>query len=183
MAQFQSWNPSVGETCTGLWADAYACVSVVGYTPSPTTTGNGIATPTPTQVTIVDNCDDFYFVVSGDTCDTIASEHGITVDQFQSWNPSAGETCTGLWANAYACVSIVGHTPTTPGNGVQTPTPIQSGMTTSCKTFHFVTSGQTCQTITAMYDITQDDFVEWNPAVKSDCTEMWANAYVCVGVL
>ncbi|OHW95300.1 LysM domain-containing protein [Colletotrichum incanum] len=266
VAQFQSWNPSVGATCTGLWANAYACVSIVGHTPSPTTTGNGIATPTPTQATIVNNCDAFYFVVAGDTCEAISAKHGITVAQFQSWNPSVGTTCTGLWANAYACVSIVGHTPTkpptttttagngittptpiqpnmvgncdrfykvksgdtcatiassngvtaqqittwnpsvksdctalwldyyictsivghtptTPGNGIQTPTPIQSGMTTSCKTFHFVTSGQTCQVITARYGITQANFVKWNPAVKSDCTGMWANAYVCVAVL
>ncbi|GKT97704.1 lysM domain-containing protein [Colletotrichum tofieldiae] len=267
VAQFQAWNPSVGVTCTGLWANAYACVSIVGHTPSPTTTSNGIATPTPTQATIVSNCDTFYFVVAGDTCEAIASKQGITVAQFLSWNPSAGATCTGLWANAYACVSVVGHTPinpspattttagnsiatptpiqpnmvgncdlfykvksgdtcatiassngitvqqittwnpsvksdctalwldyyictsvvghtpTTPGNGIQTPTPIQSGMTTSCKSFHFVTSGQTCQVITTQYGITRADFFKWNPAVKADCTGMWANAYVCVAVL
>ncbi|CCC05607.1 hypothetical protein SMACR_09599 [Sordaria macrospora] len=275
--QFKEWNPSVGASCTGLWANAYACVSIIGHTPTKpttttTTTGNGIATPTPTQASIVNNCDAFYFVVAGDTCEAIAAKNGITQAQFLSWNPSVGSTCNGLWANAYACVSIVGHTPTKPtttttttttsvgngiatptpvqpnmvkncdlfykvksgdtcatiaaakgvtvaqlttwnpyvksdcsllwvdynicisivghtptpvkpGNGIQTPTPIQSGMTTSCRTFHFVTSGQTCQTIIAKYGITQANFVKWNPAVKSDCTGMWANAYVCVAVL
>ncbi|KAF6829222.1 LysM domain-containing protein [Colletotrichum musicola] len=267
-AQFRTWNPSVGDVCAGLWANAYACVSIIGHTPSPTTPGNGITTPTPTQATIVNNCDAFYYVVAGDNCETIASKHGITVAQFQAWNPSAGATCSGLWANAYACVSIightpgnpppaattttagngiatptpvqpgmvgncdafykvkagdtcdgiasssgvtaqqittwnpavkadctalwleyymcvsvVGHTPTQPGNGIQTPSPIQSGMTTSCKSFHFVTPGQNCEAITARYGISQANFVRWNPAVKADCTGMWANAYVCVAVL
>ncbi|CZS91759.1 uncharacterized protein RAG0_02286 [Rhynchosporium agropyri] len=264
--QFKTWNPSVGQSCTGLWADSYACVSIVGHTPSPTTSGNGIATPTPTQATLVNNCDAFYFVVAGDSCETVSAKHGLTAAQFQSWNPSVGSTCSGLWANAYACVSIVGHTPTkpaatttapsngiatptpiqpnmvkncdrfykvksgetcttiatsqgvtvqqlttwnpaiksdcsgmwldyymctsivghtptTPGNSVQTPTPFQTGMTTSCKTFHFVASGQSCQVITSRYGITQANFLKWNPAVKSDCTGMWANAYVCVAVL
>nr|CDP29028.1 Putative protein of unknown function [Podospora anserina S mat+] len=265
--QFKAWNPNVGASCTGLWANAYACVSIIGHEPSPTTPGNGIATPTPTQASIVNNCDEFYFVAVGDTCEIIAAKHGITQAQFLSWNPSVGSTCTGLWANAYACVSIIGHTPTkpstttsvgngiatptpiqpnmvkncdsfykiksgdtcatiaaskgvtvaqlttwnpyvksdctllwldyyvcisivghtptpvNPGNGIQTPTPYQSGMTTSCKTFHFVQSGQTCQTITQRYGITQANFVKWNPAVKNDCTGMWANAYVCVAVL
>ncbi|KAK4666249.1 hypothetical protein QC763_0070920 [Podospora pseudopauciseta] len=265
--QFKAWNPSVGASCTGLWANAYACVSIIGHEPSPTTPGNGITTPTPTQATIVNNCDEFYFVVSGDTCESVAAKHGITQAQFLSWNPSVGSTCTGLWGNAYACVSIIGHTPTkpttttsagngiatptpiqpnmvkncdlfykvksgdtcaaiaaskgitvaqftswnpyvgsgctllwldyyvcisivghtptpvNPGNGIQTPTPYQDGMTSSCKTFHFVQSGQTCQTITQRYGITQANFVRWNPAVRNDCTGMWANAYVCVAVL
>jgi Pyruvate/2-oxoacid:ferredoxin oxidoreductase gamma subunit len=35
---------------------------------------------------IVDNCDGFYKVSSGDQCGTIAAKHGISVAQFQSWN-------------------------------------------------------------------------------------------------
>ncbi|GJC97762.1 lysM domain-containing protein [Colletotrichum higginsianum] len=189
VAQFQAWDPSIGVTCTGLWANAYACVSVVGHTlsnplPATTTTaGNSIATPTPIQPNMVGNCDLFYKVKSGDTCAIVASSNGITVQQITTWNPSVKSDCTALWLDYYICTSIVGHTPTTPGNGIQTPTPIQSGITISCKSFHFVTSGQTYQVITTRYGITQADFFKWNPAVKADCTGMWANAYVCVAVL
>ncbi|KAL2193081.1 LysM domain-containing protein [Corynascus similis CBS 632.67] len=187
LAQFLSWNPSVGSTCSGLWASAYACVSIVGHTPTkPTTTkDNGIATPTPIQPNMVNNCDLFYKVKSGDTCATIAASKGITVQQLTTWNPYVKSDCSLLWLDYYICISIVGHTPTpvNPPNGIQTPTPYQDGMTTTCKTFHFVQSGQTCQTITQRYGITQADFVRWNPAVRSDCTGMWANAYVCVAVL
>ncbi|KAH7626009.1 LysM domain-containing protein [Sordaria sp. MPI-SDFR-AT-0083] len=134
---------------------------------------------------MVKNCDLFYKVKSGDTCATIAAAKGVTVAQLTTWNPYVKSDCSLLWVDYNICISIVGHTPTPvkPGNGIQTPTPIQSGMTTSCRTFHFVTSGQTCQTIIAKYGITQANFVKWNPAVKSDCTGMWANAYVCVAVL
>lgn len=184
-AQFKDWNRGAGSSCTGLWADAYACVSVIGHTPTPTNPGNGITTPTPAQPSMVSNCDAFYLVKSGDTCDSIASQHGITAAQFRDWNRGAGSSCTGLWANAYACVSIIGHnpTPTQPGNGISTPTPIQSGMTKNCKTFHLVRSGESCATIQSRYKVTLAQLVSWNPAIGSQCTGMWSNTYLCVGVL
>lgn len=79
----------------------------------------GITTPTPVQPDMVDNCDKFYFVKRGEICADIAAAHGISVDEFASWNPKVGKQCSGLWADTYACVSIVGHegTPTTPSNG------------------------------------------------------------------
>ncbi|KAK2029532.1 LysM domain-containing protein [Colletotrichum zoysiae] len=190
LAQFLAWNPSAGSTCAGLWANAYACVGVIGGTtttrpPTTTTTGNGIATPTPTQPNMVGNCDAFYRVVSGDTCAAIAGKSGISLSQFVQWNPSVGSSCSGLWLDAYVCISIIGHapTPTKPGNGVATPTPIQDGMTKSCKTFHFVAAGNTCATIAQRYGITVAQFTSWNPAVGSSCTGLWANTYACVAVL
>ncbi|KAK2043890.1 hypothetical protein LZ31DRAFT_313704 [Colletotrichum somersetense] len=144
LVQFLEWNPSAGSSCAGLWANAYACVDIIGgatATSSPTTTttttGNGIATPTPTQPNMIGNYDAFYRVVSGDTCVVIAGKSGISLSQFVQWNPSVGSSCSGLWLDAYVCISIIGHapTPTKPGNGVATPTPIQDGMTKSCKRF------------------------------------------------
>jgi hypothetical protein len=75
---------------------------------------------------MVSNCDAFYKVASGDTCDSIAAKNGISATQFRQWNTNVGGTaCTGLWLDAYVCVSIIGHnpTPTNPGNGIATPTP------------------------------------------------------------
>ncbi|WYZ45783.1 hypothetical protein EsH8_IX_000008 [Colletotrichum jinshuiense] len=166
VAQFQSWNPSIGATCTELWANTYACVSIVGHSP----TNPPPATPTPIQPNMVGNCDLFYKVRSEDTCTSIASSNGVTTQQITTWNPSVKSNCTALWLDYYICTSIVGHTPTSSGNGIQAPTPIQSGMKTSCNAFHFVTSGQTCQVIIARYSITQADVFKCNPAVKRDCT-------------
>ncbi|KAH7311957.1 LysM domain-containing protein [Rhexocercosporidium sp. MPI-PUGE-AT-0058] len=182
--QLTTWNPAVKSDCSAMWLDYYICTSIVGHTPTtPTTATNGITTPTPIQTNMVKNCDRFYKVKSGDTCAKISASNGVTTQQLTTWNPAVKSDCSALWLDYYICTSIVGHTPTTPGNGVQTPTPFQTGMTKSCKTFHLVTSGQTCQVITTKYKITQANFLKWNPAVKSDCTGMWANAYVCIAVL
>jgi LysM repeat protein len=165
------------------------CVSVVGHspttisaTPTPTKAPNTIKTPTPTQPNIVDNCDEFYLVPKDQSCAAIASKYGITTAQFLAWNPSVGTTCNGLWADAYACVSIVGHTPT-PANSVRTPAPIQTGMATNCKTFHYVLENQTCAVIAAKYGIGEANFIKWNPAVGTGCKGLWSMTYACVGLL
>lgn len=120
VVQFKTWNPAVGSDCRGLWADTYYCVGIPGTpttttrrttTTTTTTRGNGIATPSPTQPSIVNNCNKFYFVKENESCQQVASKNGITVQRFSTWNPSVGSSCSGLWASAYACVSIVGYTP------------------------------------------------------------------------
>lgn len=202
LAQFVLWNPAAKSDCSGLWAEVYACVSIIGHTPAKPTTApatttkalNGITTPTPVQDGMVANCDAFYLVQSGDTCATISSKKGITLSQFVAWNPAAKSDCSGLWANTYACVSIVGHSPPTSttakptttaktGNGVSTPTPIQTGMVTNCKTFYLVRSGDTCSTIATAQKITVAKFIAWNPAAKADCGGLWANTYACIATL
>ncbi|KAF2261556.1 hypothetical protein CC78DRAFT_470029 [Lojkania enalia] len=193
LEKFLKWNPSAGSTCGGLWKDAYACVSIIGEVgssvppPAPSTTkpGNGIATPQPTQPNMVSNCDKFHYVETGkDNCQSIATKYGITLDQFLNWNPSAGNTCGGLWGDAYCCVSIIGHepTPTNPGGGVTTPTPFQPGMVNNCKKFYLVQKGEGCDTVTKKNNVSLANFVKWNPGVGSDCRNMWAEAYVCVGI-
>ncbi|KAI1119968.1 LysM domain-containing protein [Nemania abortiva] len=203
LQQFLTWNPLVGDTCSGLWANAYVCISIIGSepstvptatpTPTPTNPGNGITTPLPTQPDIVDNCDKFYFVNTNESCDIVASKNGITTAQLQAWNKAVGATCSGLWANAYACVSIVGHEPattttttkptTTTGNGITTPTPTQSGMVSNCRKFHFVQPNQTCAVIAKLYSISEANFISWNPAVGgAACGGLWANTYACVGL-
>ncbi|KAI4858574.1 hypothetical protein F4820DRAFT_442209 [Hypoxylon rubiginosum] len=203
---FRRWNPSITAGCGNLLVGHSYCVeaffepitttttitskpSSTTSTPATTTTKvpNGIETPTPTQPNIVDNCDEFYYVKTGDSCANIASSHGITLAQFLQWNPNAGSTCGGLWADAYACVSVLGTGPsptsTQPGNGVATPTPTQDGMVSNCNKFHFVYNGQTCATIAALYSISVAQFVQWNPAAKSDCSGLWGSTYACVGVI
>ncbi|KAH6648950.1 hypothetical protein BKA67DRAFT_538960 [Truncatella angustata] len=88
LAQFLTWNPSVGSTCGVLWAEAYVCVSIIGFeapsatpTPKPTTTkpSNRVATPTTTQAGMVGNCVKFHFVADQQTCAVIAALYKISV--------------------------------------------------------------------------------------------------------
>lgn len=74
-------------------------------------------------------------------------------------------------------------TTATPTNGIATPTPIQTGMTTSCDVFHLVESGDTCSGLSSEYDITLTQFYTWNPSVGSTCLYLELGTYVCVGIL
>ncbi|KAL4733813.1 hypothetical protein BDV11DRAFT_175330 [Aspergillus similis] len=118
VSDFESWNPTVGSDCSGLWLDYYVCIGIVGgdttsttttttSTSTSTSTGNGVTTPTPYETGMVDDCAAFHLVVSGDDCADIASDADITLDEFYTWNPTVGTSCSGLWLGYYVCVGIL----------------------------------------------------------------------------
>lgn len=195
LANFYLWNPAVGSSCASLGLGDYVCINVIGGTTSTTKTTtkstNGITTPTPIQTGMVSNCNTFYLVVSGDQCGTIASSHGISLANFYLWNPAVGSSCQTLGLGDYVCVNVIGGTTTTSSkatttstnNGVTTPTPYQAGMTTNCKTFHLVVSGDGCQAISTAAGITLANFYAWNPAVGSTCATLGLGDYVCIAIL
>ncbi|KAL6354006.1 hypothetical protein LRP88_12637 [Fusarium phalaenopsidis] len=192
LATFLSWNPAVGKDCTSLLVNYYVCVATIGWKPPtktttnvPTTTkapSNGISTPSPIQAGMVSNCNKFHLVSSTTTCTSIQNYYKITMADFAKWNPAVGSKCTALWANYHVCIGVMGGTPTNPGNGVSTPSPIQPGMVSNCKKFHLVSSTTTCASIQDYYKITMAQFAKWNPAVGEKCTALWAQYHVCVGV-
>ncbi|PWY88126.1 hypothetical protein BO94DRAFT_441732, partial [Aspergillus sclerotioniger CBS 115572] len=117
LANFYSWNPSVGTGCNTLWLGYYVCTGVSATTTSvPTTTTatttatttrtTSVATPSPTQSGMVSNCDAFYLVASGDTCTTVAQKKAVSVTDIVSWNPGVGTGCTNLWLGYYICVGV-----------------------------------------------------------------------------
>lgn len=160
-----------------------------------TTTGNSVQTPEPIQPGMVDNCNRFYLVKSGDNCGAIASSSGISLAQFHTWNPRVGTDCLGLWADVHVCTGIIGFTPgtlttttrpattTTAGNGIATPQPIQPGMVGNCNRFYLVKPGDGCAAIAASNGISTTQFYGWNPEVGTSCAGLWANVNVCVGVV
>ncbi|KAH7310814.1 hypothetical protein B0I35DRAFT_358276 [Stachybotrys elegans] len=189
-ALLNQWNSEIGSACQFIWVDYYICVGTIGTSPRPTTTttqaGNGIATPTPIQPGMVSNCDAFHKVKSGDTCDGIASTYGVTSAQLNQWNPEIGSACQYIWVDYHICVSIVGVDPkpttTHPGNGIATPTPTQAGMTSNCRSFYFVRSGDTCAAIARAAGISEATFLSWNLGVGSSCQFLWLDTWYCVGV-
>lgn len=56
-------------------------------------------------------------------------------------------------------------------------------MTTSCNRFRKVTLDGQCASIVAEAGISLADFYSWNPAVGSKCTTLWADNYVCTGII
>ncbi|KAL6797935.1 hypothetical protein J3E68DRAFT_448914 [Trichoderma sp. SZMC 28012] len=204
------WNPEIAVSCNNFIIGRSYCIETTNepsipitpksstlplpsasksITPPPPTStkpSNGITTPTPTEVGIVDNCNAFYFVQSGDSCQDIADKNGITIDEFVSWNKGVGGTrCSGLWAENYVCISVIGRpsTPTKPGNGIQTPSPVQPDIIDTCSKFYYIKEGQSCDTIAGENGITVKDLVSWNRKAGPNCSGMWANTYACVSVI
>jgi hypothetical protein len=138
------------------------------------------------------NCDKFYLVASGDQCDTIATNEGISLADFYAWNPAVGTSCQYLDLDDYVCVDVIGVTPSftvttisstaVPSNGIPTPTPYQTGMASNCDSFHLVNSGDQCAALATAYNISLAQFYSWNPAVGSSCEYLDLGDYVCVGV-
>ncbi|KAE8404438.1 hypothetical protein BDV37DRAFT_247391 [Aspergillus pseudonomiae] len=98
---FQELNPGV--SCPTLTAgQSYCIIGTVTDDPVTTSTATSTTLKTtttattttssnqhePTQPGLPSNCDKFHLVASGDQCDIIAAEYGISEAQFKDWNPS-----------------------------------------------------------------------------------------------
>ncbi|KAL1970079.1 hypothetical protein VTN77DRAFT_6484 [Rasamsonia byssochlamydoides] len=64
---------------------------------------------------------------------------------------------------------------------IVTPTPYQTGMAPGCTEFYQVQSGDTCYSIEQEFDITADEFDDWNPPVGTNCANgVWLSYYYCI---
>lgn len=135
---------------------------------------------------MVDNCNKFDIVQSGDSCEAIAAKYNIPLSTFYTWNPAVGSSCADLYLGYYVCVDTIGYvvptTTTSAGNGITTPTPYEPGMVADCTTFYFVNSGDTCASIASSQGITIAEIEQWNPKVGTGCTDLWLHEYICTGV-
>ncbi|KAL3472687.1 hypothetical protein BJX99DRAFT_249450 [Aspergillus californicus] len=165
-SQLHDWNPSVGTDCSGLWANSYVCISVIGHNPGtttatvppPTTTAPG---PSPTQPGLVTTCTSFYKVQAGDTCQTIAQQkypYINSVTLFTRWNPAVGSNCDNLLNGYYYCIPTELHQP-------------MPGIINTCKRYY-----------EQQYGITAAQFTRWNPLVGSSCGSLWERYFFCIGV-
>ncbi|XDG02515.1 hypothetical protein ABKA04_002130 [Annulohypoxylon sp. FPYF3050] len=101
-ADLYSWNPSIGSNCENLWLGYAYCVSA----PPSSTTSGGSGPAAPTQSGEAANCNKYYTVQSGDSCDKIESQFDITFQQLYQWNPAIEADCTNLWLGYAICVGV-----------------------------------------------------------------------------
>jgi LysM repeat protein len=99
------------------------------------------------------------------------------LSNFYTWNPAVKTDCSGLQANEYVCVGVESTR-----TGVTTPYLVQTGMVSTCDKFYKVVADDSCVNIANEYGISMSSFYAWNPAVKTDCTGLQADEYVCVTV-
>jgi LysM repeat protein len=183
-------QPPIGEASTRPSASIWSSTDMMITTTTPPTGTQGnqrLPTPTPHQTGMIANCNAFHLVVSGDQCNTIVAEAGISLAQFYDWNPAVGNSCAQLYLDNYVCIGVAGQTSPTPSKalsaiGIATPTPYQAGLTAHCGRFHLVVSGDYCAAVAEAAGISLDQFYQWNPAVRSTCSDLYLGYYVCIGL-
>ncbi|KAM7214826.1 hypothetical protein V8F06_009816 [Rhypophila decipiens] len=133
----------------------------------------------------VKTCTWWHVAASDDTCASIATAYGLTAFAFTTWNPSLAKTCTLVspLPEPTGGITTTTASPTPTGNGIATPTPIQTGMVGNCNKFHLVKEGEGCASIQGTYGVSLAQLASWNPAIGSQCTGMWLNTHLCVGVV
>ncbi|KAH6699753.1 hypothetical protein BKA61DRAFT_706408 [Leptodontidium sp. MPI-SDFR-AT-0119] len=197
--QFYAWNPAVSKDCvTNFWLGQAYCVGVSSSSPVTTTTTASSSSsaasqptpPAPTHTGQPANCNKWDVVQSGDSCGSIASDNGISVDQFYSWNPAVSKDCvTNFWLGQAYCVGVSSSSQPSPTTTATTtakatpPAPTHTGQPANCNKWDVVQSGDSCGSMASDNGISVDQFYNWNPAVSRDCmTNFWLGQAYCVGV-
>jgi LysM repeat protein len=138
---------------------------------------------------IISTCNKYYQVASGDGCYSIEQAQKISSTQFLAWNTQVDAQCDNLWLGYYVCVGVSsGGSPTTPAQPTKTtptatgPSPQMPSITSSCKSYYQVASGDSCYSIEQAKKISSSQFLSWNKYVDANCDNLWLGYYVCVGV-
>ncbi|KAG6365631.1 hypothetical protein INS49_007242 [Diaporthe citri] len=125
---------------------------------------------------------------------TICLNYGVAINLFTAANPALNKTTCDddlVLGDAYCLDPITGWdwtgTASASANATATvsgavPTPTEPGAIDSCTVWHCTVSGDTCYDIAQTAGIALDDFYAWNTEVGDDCSDLWLNYYVCVGV-
>ncbi|KAM0346568.1 hypothetical protein ACHAP4_011664 [Fusarium culmorum] len=169
-----------------------------------------IETPTPRAAGEIANCTMWFRVRRAVRCNDVMATNGLEFGEFYKMNPSVKSDCTGLVLGTYYCrstyprgdsVGIPGWASTTESESESatasasatktststsstnsgTPSPLQTGILKTCNDYHKVIKGDTCYDIAQGAKIELETFYKWNPAVKSDCSDLELDTYVCVG--
>ncbi|OBT71284.1 hypothetical protein VF21_09606 [Pseudogymnoascus sp. 05NY08] len=196
---FKSWNPALGAKCTNLFANYYVCVGIQSqtsathnttatsqwyppYTSTVHPTPNSTFVPSPTQSGIPPSCMAFYQATTNDTCESIIKEEGyVSLDELKEYNPALGSDCSGLIPGDYYCV--MNGTLPLPSVATAAPAATQTGITADCVSWYRADSGEDCDLIVKMFGtFSAEDFLKWNPAVKSDCSGLKIHNYYCVAI-
>ncbi|KAF8193652.1 hypothetical protein BJ912DRAFT_959969 [Pholiota molesta] len=171
LAQLLTWNPEIRVIGTNIELGLAYCVSGPGGT---TTTSTPVASPTASG-TIITGCTQYYTVVSGDSCPAIESKFSITFAQFQQWNPEVDSIFTYLKYPRDKASSTSSTTPATSPTASGTITPAQG-----CEAYYTTVSGDFCFKIETQFSITLAQFLEWNPEINSDCTNLQVGLEYCI---
>ncbi|KAF8908651.1 hypothetical protein CPB84DRAFT_1767170 [Gymnopilus junonius] len=189
-------------TCTALSVQySVTQQDILDNNPSilPANCQSGIASQT--QLCLPESCT-LYTLKVNQTCDDVvndvnsnglAGSQNITFAQFQSFNPGINSACTNLDSlGSTVCVTPHGgfvDLGNGGGSAIPNPTPTAvvpppgqtaPGTTSACGAWYLVQPNNFCQQVALNNSITLDDFIELNPEIDANCTNLWASYYYCV---
>lgn len=105
------------------------------------------------------------------------------IDPLDGWDLTRTSDTSNSTATATATATATTVTATATGTSTAaTPSPTEPGATADCTAWHYVVSEDTCYDIAQTAGISLSDFYSWNTAVGDDCSGLWLDYYVCVGV-
>ncbi|EPE09532.1 hypothetical protein F503_07308 [Ophiostoma piceae UAMH 11346] len=187
--EFNEWNPAIDASCANLYLGYYVCVGVDGNAtvsatakPTTATTASTTAKTTSTSTTstasaptftgTTSDCDQYYEVVSGDSCGAIETKYNVSLSQLVKWNTGLADDCSNLLLGYKYCVHVPG--------AKQVPSPLMTGTSDDCSTYHKIVSGDYCYLIETDNGISDTDFRALNTGINSDCSNLLLGYYVCV---
>ncbi|KAL2204346.1 hypothetical protein CC79DRAFT_1277976 [Sarocladium strictum] len=85
----------------------------------------------------------------GDTCDSIAQAHSVSASSLYYINADLVD-CNDVWTGQRLCLPD------------------------ACETVHIVQEGETCKSIAREYGVSPESIVDWNVALDSTCSNIWA---------
>lgn len=146
-----SLNPSLN--CNNLLAGSVICVPFT----------NTVVTPAPAPV----SCTNYYSVMNGDICYSIASQYQITLNQLYTLNP--GINCNNMYIGQSVCVA------SSTIQGGSSAYPVQQ-----CTSFYRIVNGDSCTNIAYNYGIPINSFYSFNQGIT--CSNLRIGDIVCLSV-
>lgn len=142
---------------------------------------------------------DNFFDYASSSCPLISSKR---VTNIFTENPSIKDDCSGITIGNYYCVEVnlgiprptgpeTGSTRTSTAmtkttsapTGTPKPSPTQAGLIFPCSRFYLAIADDNCNIIVAMYNsFSLDDFVQWNSAIGTTCSGIWAGTWHWVDI-
>ncbi|KAK4985901.1 hypothetical protein LTR66_008032 [Elasticomyces elasticus] len=197
-SSLQQWNPSLtGNKTTCKLASGYSYCAVQSNSTAVLPQDYCIAVNATMSGTTA-SCSCFTVVMgynAGDyVCADVASDSHITVNQLTTWNTWLSSNCdTALYANLNSsdtravCVGVNGTTTSATATSVVSTTattqsqgPTQSGEVPGCQKHYTVLSGDSCSSIDTQFNITFQQFYNWNPSLGNNCQYLVAGNSYCV---
>lgn len=93
---------------------------------------------------------------------------------------NGSQVCISSPGRPYVTPTVDLAAPTIATTAAPAPTDVASGVNPRCGKYYHVVTGDYCNMIVIKFHITMDDFIFLNPAINSNCTNLFADESYCV---